>query len=158
MQFISRLDNKTLTHSDNLNLYRSEYPHNPDAEYREMISVFRSRWQHSMNMYNDYGMRGCSDEDSVVFVMGNKLFDIEQCTIYDTAYDVIYFPNKNMHYDHYFCNWNVFNKVNLQWKSLHDSMHFYHTLPKDDLANSLTNIFHVLLFNLNIRCISLELT
>jgi hypothetical protein len=161
MNFISKLNNDDIATADMFKIYQSIPTPNPDAEYWEMIDIFKHRWTHAMQMYQDYGPLGCSDEDSTVYVMGsNHLmldYDImmnHHAKKYDTSYDVIYFMNEDMSYNSYFCNWNVFAKVNVLWKSIKHGMPLMLELPRENFpANTALNTFHTLLYVHKIRAV-----
>jgi hypothetical protein len=160
MEFISKLNNDIITTTENIKVYQSPPVTNPDAVYEEMIDIFKHRWTHAMQMYRDYGPVGCADEDSTVYVMGNRNDNLIYHHIgkYDTTYDVIYFMNNRMSYNSYICNWNVFTKVNVMWKSIKHGMPFVRALPRGEnfAVNEPLNTFHTLLYIHNIRAVFVD--
>ena len=160
MEFISKLNNDVITNTDAIKVYHSIPTPNPDAAYWEMIDIFKHRWTHAMQMYQNYGPEGCSDEDSTVYVMGNRNDDLIYHHIgkYDTTYDVIYFMDEHMSYHSYICNWNVFAKVNVMWKSIKHGMSFVRNLPRGEQfpVNNPLNTFHTLLYVHNIRAVYVD--
>jgi hypothetical protein len=153
MEFISKLNDIEILDQHMMEVYQNVVISTPEAPYREMVSIFKQRWRHAMQMYNKHGLDGCSDEDSTVYVMGQQhntdLADV--FGKYDTTYDVIYFTNPDMSFDSYICNWNVFAKVNVLWKSVQSGLPVMQHVPQYGPAEGIRNTFCTLLYVHKIR-------
>jgi len=150
MEFISKLNNVEIENSRITEVYQSTVTPNPDAAYREMISIFKQRWIHAMQIYDKYKLDESFEvENSTVYVMGNHNTDLDLFGLageYDTTYDVIYFTNPEMSFDSYICNWNVFAKVNVLWKSVQHGLPISQKMAWHGPAETTLNTFHTLLY------------
>jgi len=148
MEFISKLNNIEIGNPQITEVYQSTVTSNPDAEYREMISIFKQRWIHAMQIYDKYKLDGSFQvENSTVYVMGKHNTDLSNLVgKYDTTYDVIYFTNPEMSFDSYICNWNVFAKVNVLWKSVQHGLPISQKMARRGPAETTLNTFHTLLY------------